>query len=588
MNEAVASAFEDMARMLELLGADRFRVAAHARAARVLGELTRDATTLTREELLEIEGIGAKTADKILEFASTGAIAEHVELRAQVPTGLLEILKIPGLGPKTVSTMWKDLGIADVAGLKQAIADGRLEGLPRMGAKTIANIKSSIEFMESGTQRLWLGLALPLAQRVVERMERVPGVERAAFAGSLRRGKETVADIDVLVACTDAARAVEAFTTLAEVVQVLSAGESRASVRARVGEGEDRWKELGGGTTIQIDLRALPPASWGSALMYFTGSKDHNIAMRERAQKLGFTLNDHGLFIDDGKPEPHKRGVALACPAATEEGIFEHLGVAYLPPEIRESRGELSLKETPRLIEAEDIRSELHAHTTESDGSLSLEELVDEARRRGMHTIAVTDHSKSQVQARGLSPERLRAQIGRIRALGDVGIRVLAGSEVDILADGRLDYDDGLLAELDLVVASPHAALSQDPVKATARLIRAIEHPRVRIIGHPTGRLINRRNGLSPAMDEVLAAAKAHGVAMEVNAHWLRLDLRDTHVRAAVEAGVPIAIDCDVHSRGDFDNIVYGVMTARRGWLTPDLCVNAWDSARLERWLART
>lgn len=586
-NRALADRFEEMGTMLDLLGADRFRAAAHSRASRVLADLPRDVATLSREELLAIEGIGARTADKIAEFIASGTIAEHDELRSQVPAALLEILKIPGLGPKTVHAMWKELGITDLPGLKRAIADGSLQGLPRMGAKTIANIKSSIEFMETGVQRLWLGLAMPLARRIVDRMERVRGVERAAFAGSLRRGRETVGDIDILVATSQPEPAVEAFTTMPEVAQVISAGPTRASIRSRIGAGDERWGDsIAGGTVIQIDLRVLPIESWGAALMYFTGSKEHNIALRERALRQGHTLNDYGLFPDDGLPEPQKRGVEPIA-RATEPEIYAKLGLPFIPPEIREARGELDLEETPRLIEVGDIRAELHAHTTESDGGLSLEDLVAEAKRRGFHTIAVTDHSKSQVQARGLSPERLRAQIAAIRALEVPGIRVLAGSEVDILADGRLDYDDDLLGELDIIVASPHAALTQDPAKATARLLKAIAHPHVRIIGHPTGRLINRRHGLDPAVHELIAAAKEHHVAMEVNAHWLRLDLRDSHVRACVEAGVPIAIDCDVHAPEDFDNIIFGVLTARRGWLTPDLCVNAWDARRLHAWLKR-
>jgi len=311
--------------------------------------------------------------------------------------------------------------------------------------------------------------------------------------------------------------------------------------------------------------------------------------LRGRARKKTLTLNEYGLFPDEpGDGPPQSRGVEPVA-SRTEEAIYAALDLPYLPPEIREDRGELDLAETPRLIEVGDVRAELHAHTTASDGSLSILELAQLARDRGFHTIAVTDHSKSQAVASGLSDERLRKHLAAIREANEQieGITILAGSEVDILADGDLDYGDELLAELDVVVASPHWALQQKPAKATERLLKAIEHPLVRIIGHPTGRLINRRSGLDPAMEEIIAAAIEHDTALEINAHWARLDLRDHHVRAAVEAGALIAVNCDVHAAGDFDNLRYGVATARRGWLPPERCVNTWDAGRLHAWLAR-
>jgi DNA polymerase (family X) len=375
------------------------------------------------------------------------------------------------------------------------------------------------------------------------------------------------------------------------VVQVLSSGETRASVRIAIGRDGGRWGELKedmAGPAIQVDLKIIPEESWGAALYYFTGSKDHNVAVRTIAQEKGWTLNDYGLYEDDGKPAPHTRGLKPIA-SRTEEEIFKAMGLPFIPPEIRENRGEIRLKKTPRLIEVGDIKAELHAHTTASDGAMSIEELASRAKERGFHTIAVTDHSKSSAIANGLSAERLREHIRNIHAARKKvhGITILAGSEVDILADGRLDYDDDLLAELDIVVASPHASLSQEPAVATKRLLKAIQHPSVRILGHPTGRLINRRAGLSPDMAEIIAAAKQHNVALEINAHWLRLDLRDVHVHMAVEAGCLIAIDCDVHTPEDFECLRYGVMTGRRGWLTAEGCVNAWDGQKLAQWLQR-
>ncbi len=364
------------------------------------------------------------------------------------------------------------------------------------------------------------------------------------------------------------------------VDEVLAQGKTKSSVRMTIPK-----TRRASGTKIQIDLRVVPEEAWGAALLYFTGSKEHNIRLRELARKKKLTLNEYGLFPDDGEDgSPQSRGVETVA-SKTEKSIYKALGVPFFPPEIREDRGEFEVKKTPRLIEVDDVVSELHAHTTASDGGMSIEELARAARDRGFHTIAVTDHSKSQQVANGLSEERLRKQIQEVRATKMHGISILTGSEVDIMPEGNLDYEDELLAELDVVVASPHWSLQQKPAKATARLLKAIEHPLVHIIGHPTGRLINKRGGLEPAMDEIIAAAIEHSVALEINCHWMRLDLRDTHVRAAVEAGCLLAMDCDVHGVGDFDNIEYGVVTGRRGWLVPELCVNTWEKKKLHDWL---
>lgn len=598
-NGALTDKLQLMSVFLELLGEDSFRASAHARAARAVEGFSQDASKMTREQLLATPGIGAKMADKIVEMATTGKIAELEGLAARVPPGLLEILRIPGLGPKTVRAFWQ-AGVTDVAGLKKIIEDGSILKLPRMGAKSVQKIQESLAFTtDTAQQRPRLGMAMPLAEQIVHRMRGLAGVERAEFAGSLRRGRETVGDLDILVTLSDQTRAAavsEAFCAMPGVRRVLASGETRASVMLDLKADLSRWDadgagESAGGATIQVDLKIVPTESFGAGLMYFTGSKEHNVQLRERALKRGMTLNEYGLFPEDGeKTPPQNRGVKPVA-SRTEEDIYKALELSYLPPEIREGRGEIGLARSPELIELKDIKAELHAHTTASDGLLSIEELALEAHRRGFHTIAVTDHSRSSAIAGGLSEERLRAHITSIRevqkALKDqgVGITLLAGSEVDILADGTLDYDDGLLEELDLVVASPHAGLRQEDAIATKRLLRAIEHPLVHILGHPTGRLINRRSGLSPAMNELIAAAKEHQTALEINAHWMRLDLRDVHVRAAVDAGCMIAIDCDVHAREDFDNLRYGVLTGRRGWLTPGLCVNAWAAAKLHRWL---
>lgn len=616
MNEAVAERLSRIARLQDLLGEDKFKAISHDRAARVIEGLAFDIATIADDpaKLREIEGIGPKIADKIAEFARTGKMAELVELEAKVPPGVLALMNIPGLGPKTVATLWKEGGVKDLASLKKIIADGSILSLPRMGAKSVEKLRESIDLAEQSGARLPLGLAAPVGERFVSAMAKVKGVKQAAFAGSLRRGRETIGDIDVLVAAADAdaAHVAGAFRALPGVSQVLAAGDRRSSVRARIAPESARFSvegragEADVGPTVQVDLRVVPPASWGAALMYFTGSKEFNIRLRERSLRMGLTLNEYGLFPEDGdQTPPQQRGVEPVA-SETEEEIFHALKLAYIPPELREDRGEIDRAErafagaktraarhaaavVEGLVELADIKAELHAHTTASDGRMSIEELARSAKQRGFHTIAVTDHSRSSVIANGLSAERLREHVAAIHAARKRvrGVHILAGSEVDILADGSLDYDDRTLALLDVVVASPHNALSQEPEAATGRLVRAIESGRVHILGHPTGRLINRRAGLSPDMARVIAAARAHDVALEINAHWMRLDLRDTHVRAAVDAGCLIAIDCDVHAEGDFDNLRFGVQTARRGWLPAEQCVNTWSAARLAKWLGK-
>ncbi|MCC6677711.1 MAG: PHP domain-containing protein [Phycisphaerales bacterium] len=634
VNPDLARLLDDIGAMMELLGEDSFRASAHTRAARTIRDLPFDLSTLDGEgdslkpRLLELENIGPKIADKIVEFIGTGKIEEHDRLCKDCPPGLMELLRIPGLGPKTVRSLWQDGGVVNRASLQKIIDDGSILKLPRMGAKSVEKIKASLAFTATEQVRLWLGAALPLGEGIVKVLEKARAAARLSYAGSLRRGKETIGDIDILAAVEKdsparAAALMEAFRGLPGVSEVLAAGETKSSIRlksagelARIGDGR-KGRDVSLGAGIQIDLRIVPAASWGAALLYFTGSKEHNVELRERAQKMGLTLNEYGLFPeDDEETPPQARGIRPVA-AATEEEVYAALGLAYIPPELREARGEIERFElagaeavpakkkaakkaatptggprrigVPGLIELADIKAELHAHTTASDGELSILELAKAAKARGFHTIAVTDHSKSSPIAGGLTVERLKAHIRAVHEADAQidGITILAGSEVDILADGHLDYDDELLAQLDIVVASPHTATTQDPETATKRLLKAVRHPLVHILGHPTARLINRRPGMSPDIGEIAAAAKEHGVALEINAHWMRLDLRDQHVRAATDAGCLVAINCDVHAEEDFDNLRYGVLTGRRGWLTKEMCVNAWGAGDLRKWLKR-
>ncbi len=603
-NRALAERFERTSKILELLGEDRFRVMAYERAARAVGDQSTDLRELCddKKKLTAIDGIGAKMADKIIEYFSTGRIKELEEIAAKVPPGVVDLLGIQGLGPKTVLALWNQMGVTGIDDLKRVIEDGSILGLPRMGAKAVEKIRGAIELMEKSGERLTLGPAWEVAQDVLWNLEKVKGVKQVAFAGSLRRGRETVGDIDILASVgggktgeAAAKKAGEVFRSLARVERVIAAGETKSSVRMYVRAVDERWQGEeggdgsagGGGPTVQVDLRIVPEESWGAALLYFTGSKAHNVRLRERALKQKLTLNEYGLYpLDDEEEPPQKRGVK-AVASRTEEEIYAKLGAPYIPPDIREDRGELDLTETPKLIELEDIKAELHAHTTASDGRLSILELAQAAKKRGFHTIAVTDHSKSSIVAGGLKPDELRRHIEAVHAAREQvkGIQILAGSEVDILTDGALDYDDELLALLDIVVASPHAALTQDEKHATRRLLRVIEHPLVDIVGHPTGRTMGHRTGLNPDIAELAAAAKEHNKALEINAHWMRLDLRDAHVRVAVETGALLAINCDVHAEKDFENLRFGVVTARRGWLGAEQCVNCWERKRLTEWL---
>jgi DNA polymerase (family X) len=579
-NQEMARIFRQIGSALELLGANPFRANAYARAARAVRDLSEDLESIVAEDpatavarLSEISGIGQATAEKIVEYLDTGAVEEHQKLLEQVPAGLFEVLEIPGLGPKTVKLMWDELGITGVQDLARQLGSPQLAALPRMGTKTVDNIRKAIAFREKSGQRVPLGLARPLALAVVARLEQVPGVREVQFAGSLRRGCETIGDLDFLAVSDDPEALRVAFTGLDGVTEVMARGDTKCSVRLE-----------SGGVAMQADLRIVPAESWGAALLYFTGSKDHNVRLREIAIQRGLHLNEYGLFPGT-EARPQERGVEPVA-AADEAAIYDALGLPWIEPELREDREEYDA-EPAELIVLGDAVAELHAHTIESDGKLSIAEIAAIAKARGFHTLAITDHSPSQPIANGLEPERLLRHVEAIRAADAEidGIRLLAGAEVDVLADGRLDYDDEILARLDIVVASPHAALRQDPKTATARLLRAIRHPLVHILGHPTGRIINRREGLSPDMGALFAAAAEHDTALELNANWHRLDLNAGHLRGALEHGCKIAIDTDAHRGADFDNLVYGILTARRAGMRAASCINTWPAEKLHAWL---
>ena len=580
-NQQIAGLFEQMATVLEITGGDRFRVNAFHRAARVIDDLADDLATIGPDvkQLAALEGIGKGTAQRIAEFLTFNKVKEHEQLLAQIPAGLLQLLDIPGMGPKTVALLWKQAGIESLSGLKAKLQSDELAGLPGLGPKKLANLRKSIAFVATASQRIRLGQAMPMAAWLVAKLRELPGVEQAGHAGSLRRGKETIGDIDLIVSAktpTDGQAISDAFIQLEPVSEVLVHGPTKTSVRT-----EASFGDVSSG--IQIDLRIVAPESYGATLLYFTGSKELNVAMRERAIKQGTKLNEYGLYEGDH-----------LIAGRTEEDVFKALGLSWIPPQLRENRGELALAEKnalPTLIELNDIQAELHAHTDASDGRWTIRELALGAAERGFHTVAVTDHSRSQPIANGLSAERMEQHIQDVR---DVArelkgkITVLAGSEVDILADGSMDYPNSLLKELDVVVASPHNALTQDDAKATKRLLKAIDNPYVTLIGHPTGRLIGRREGLHPNMKQLIAAAGRRGIAMEINANSWRLDLNDVNARAAIDAGVKLAINTDAHGPGDLDQLIYGILTARRAGATKGNVVNCMGRDELAAWLKST
>jgi DNA polymerase (family 10) len=558
-NTDLAKMFHTMATVLELKGANAFKVNANTKVARALEDLVEDVATM--EDVTSIPGVGKSSANKIAQFVEHGEMQEYQELIASIPAGLLDVMRVQGLGPKTVRRLWQEAGVTDISSLREAIEDGRLEALPRMGKKTIENITESLDFLATNANRTRLGVAMPIAIELIHTLQEQANMTNITFAGSLRRGKETIGDIDLLASTNDPAGLTETFCTMPEVDKILAQGDTKCSVRLDAG--------------LQVDLRVVDDDKFGAALLYFTGSKEHNIVLRERAIKQDKKLNEYEL-------EPS--GISN-----TEEAIYDDLQMPWIPPEIREDRGEFACEETPRLITREDILCDLHCHTTASDGHMSIEELATIAASRGYHTIAVTDHSQSQAQANGLKPDRLRKHIEAIHEVNArmQNITILAGSEVDILPDGTLDYDDELLAMLDIVVASPHAALQQSTKEATKRLVAAIEHPLVHIIGHPTGRIINKRKGLEPDIPTLVAAAVEHDTALELNANSYRLDLKDTNVRAACDGGALISINTDSHRPEDFEQLQYGILTARRGWAIPRNCINSLEHDELQTWLLR-
>ena len=567
-NHELASIFQKIADLLEIKGELIYKILAYRKAADSLENLGIDASALWQNgKLTEIPGVGKAIAEKIGELLSTGSLEFLNKLEAEVPPTLADVLQVPDLGPKKVALFWKQLGVTDLAGLEAAARAGKLQSLPGMGAKSEARILAGIEALSRRTGRTPLGKAWPFAEQTLSVLRLVPGVKAVEAAGSLRRMRSTVGDIDLLAAAADSAAVMQAFTGLPDVARVLGQGETKASLEFS--------------HNLRAQLWVHPPERFGTALQYATGSKDHNVRLRELALKKGLSLSDQSFLLSDGSE--------LLC--ATEEEVYAALGLPWIPPELREDRGEVEAAQSgklPDLIQLSDMRAELHCHSTWSDGRLSIIQMAGAAIQRGRKVLAITDHSASLGVAGGLSIDEIKAQRKEIDAaqaeLGDK-ILLLQGAEVEILADGALDYPDDALAGLDIVIASLHSSLRQPREQVTARLLKAMSNPHVDIIGHPTGRMIPNREGADLDMDAVLKAAAEHQVALEINAHPARLDLDDVYARRAIQMGIKLSINTDAHSESDMDLLHFGVATARRGWVRPQDVINTLQPDQLVHWL---
>ncbi len=567
-NQELAEIFQTIANLLEIKGDVIYKILAYRKAADSLRDYGGNVYDVWQDgKLTDIPGVGKAIADKIDELFTTGHLEFLDKLSTEVPPSLAEMLGVPDLGPKKVALFWKELGITDLVGLEAAAKGGELQELPGMGAKSEAKILAGIEALSRRTTRTPLWKAWPAAEELLTKLREIPGVEKAVAGGSLRRMRETVGDLDLLVAAEDSAPIMEAFTNLPEVLQVIGSGKTKSSVEFNNG--------------LRAQLWVHPPERFGTALQYATGSKDHNVRLRELALKRGLSLSEHAFTRQDGSE--------ILC--TTEEQVYEILGIPWIPPEAREDRGEVQAAVAgalPDFIELSDIRSELHIHSTWSDGKVSILDMATAAKDHGYQVLAITDHSPSLGITQGVKIEDFKEQRAEIDAaqekLGD-SILLLQGSEVEIKADGSLDYPDQVLAELDIVFASLHVSLRQPREQVTQRMLNAIQNPHVDVIGHPTGRLIPDREGADLDMEAVFTAAMKSGVAMEISAHPERLDLNDIYARQVIEMGIPLSINTDAHSPGELVLMHFGVATARRGWVEAKHVINTWESEHLLSWL---
>ncbi len=582
-NLDVAHTLEELADLLEIQGANPFRIRAYRNAVRTVEGLTRPLRAMldAGEDLTALPGIGKDIAGRIEELIGSGRIEMLEQLDAEVPRSLVELMRLDGVGPKKAKKLFDELAIRTVDDLEAELEAGRVEKLQGFGKKSAEKILRAIAEHRAHVGRFLLDDVEELVAPVIEHVRAAPGVERVEVAGSLRRRKETIGDVDVLAQCEgDGTAVVDHFVKYAGAERVEAAGGTKGSIVLRSG--------------LQIDLRVIPPRSFGAAMQYFTGSKEHNVAMRTRAVRRGLRVNEWGVFrIPEGAdPESLGKEDGERLAGADEEGVYDALGMRWMPPELRENRGEVEASfdgELPRLVTLDDIRGDLQMHSTWSDGKASLEEMARACRDRGYAYFAITDHSQAMAMVQGLTPERAREQWREIEEVRErvPDIDILRSAEVDILKDGALDFPDEILEELDLVVVSVHSLMDQDRKTMTDRVLRAIRHPSVDILAHPTGRRLNRRPPYDLDVEAVLTAAAELGVAVELNANPNRLDLSDVHVFRAKELGVKVVISTDAHSPRGLADMRFGVDQARRGWLEPGDVLNTLSADDFRAWLGR-
>ncbi len=572
-NADIAAVLSETGTLLEIKGENPFKVRAYERAAESIRNLTQDVAEIREAgDLRSLPSIGGGIADKIAELLDTGKCTHHQELLSEFPETVFDMLRIPGVGPKTAKTLIEREGIASVEQLESAARAGRLRELPGMGEKTEQEILRGIAHLREYSKRTNLGLAWTIAEGIMEQLREDAPVDDMEAAGSLRRMKETIGDIDILITSDHPEAVMDRFVGLDLVAEILVHGATKSSVLTGAG--------------VQADLRVVPPESFGAALQYFTGSKEHNVRLRDLAVRKKIKLNEYGVFRVKGEREERVGG-------RLEEEMYDALGLPLIPPELREDQGEIEAArdgQLPQLIEVGDIRGDLQMHSTWSDGGSTIEEMARAAKALGYRYIAVTDHSPSQTVANGLSVERLRERRKEIAAARRAipGIGILDATEVDIKRDGSLDYPEEVLAELDFVVASVHSGWKMERAAMTERIIKAMENPLVDGIAHPTGRLIGQREPFEVDMEAVLKAAASLGVAMEINAHPDRLDLKDVHARRAKELGVKLMINTDAHAADQLQLMHFGVATARRGWIEPGDVLNTLPISRLRRRRAKS
>jgi len=566
VNDEVAAVLQEYADLMAITGGDAFRVRTYEKAARSVGGYPDDISQLDEKGLRQIPNVGASIAGKIEEHLRTGVIHQLEELRAKVPAGVRRLTTIPTLGPKKAMVLYEELGIDSVGALEEAIRGGKLAGLRGFGAKTEENLLHGIELMNKAGQRVRLDVAMDLAEEIVGALSPVPGCQRVTYAGSLRRMRDTIGDIDILATAADSAQLMAVFSGLPNVAEVIASGGTKTSIRTTVG--------------VQADLRVVPPECWGAALQYFTGAKAHNIRTREIAVHKKLKLSEYGLF---------DAATGELIVSETEEEVYHHLGLPWIPPTLREDTGEIEAAlhgQLPALVTEADIRGDLHTHTNLSDGLASLEEMVAAAAQRGYAYSAVTDHAPNLYMERVTSQKAL-AQRDHLRRLDSAfgQLRLLHGTELNIGPDGGLDWPDEFLTGFDLCIASVHSHFSQPPAEMTRRIIHACENPHVNIIGHPTTRLIGKRAPIDADWDAVFAACARTGTALEIDAFPDRLDLPADLIRLALRHGAVFAIDSDSHATRHLAHLRYGVATAQRGWLTPDDVINTWPFDQLQEFL---